>query len=133
MKIDKLAMHGHTAPMLRATQKFIAVLMLLVITATVLSPDFAWEATTPDMQRDAETSVLVAFDVHDIQSDHSISEHHDDPHCGCHMFSHLPIQASNIRSPFFPKFPDAFALLAKHIHSSRAPDSLDRPPKSSFA
>lgn len=117
----------------RITRKFIAILMLLIISGTVLSPDFAWEATTPDMHHETETSTLVAFDLHDIKGDLPIFEHHDNHTCSCHMFSHLPIQASDYRSPFFPKLPDAFAFLVKSIHSSQDPDSLDRPPKSSLA
>jgi hypothetical protein len=119
--------------MFRLTRKFVAVLLLLIISVTVLSPDFAWKATSSDLHGDAETSVLVAFDAHDINGSQLVVEQHDDHPCGCHMFSHLPIQASDSRSPFFPKLPDAFAFLVKSIHSSQDPDSLDRPPKSSLA
>ena len=131
--IDKRQTHGHTAPMSSLTRKFIAVLMLLIISGTVLSPDFAWEATTPDTDRETETSTLVAFSAHDNKDSLPILEHHDNHTCSCHMFSHLPIQASDYRLPFFPKLPDAFAFLVKSIHSSQDPDLLERPPKSSLA
>lgn len=120
--------------MSRLKQKFVAVLMLLIISVTVLSPDFAWEATSSDLHRDAETSALIAIDAHDNNGSQLVVEQHDDYHpCGCHMFSHLPIQASDSRSPAFSKLPDAFASLVKSIHSSQDPDSLDRPPKPSLA
>lgn len=119
--------------MFRLTRKYVAVLLLLIISVTVLSPDFAWKATSSDLHRNAETSALVALDAHDINGSQLVVEQHDDHPCGCHMFSHLPIQASDSRSPFFPKLPDAFAFLVKSIHSSQDPDSLDRPPKSSLA
>ena len=131
--IDKHNWLGQTPSMNRAFRKFIAVLMLLIISGTVLSPDFAWEATTPDTDREAETSTLVAFDAHDIKDSLPIFEHHDNHTCSCHMFSHLPIQASDYVSSFFPKLPDVFAFLVKSIHSSQDPDSLERPPKSGLA
>jgi hypothetical protein len=113
-------------------RKIVALMMLLVISLTVLSPDFAWEATTSDVHRDAEINAQVV-DAHDVESGSTFFEQHDDHPCGCHMFSHLPIQVSDTRPLFFPKHSNEFSFLVNATYSSQDSASIDRPPKSSLA
>jgi hypothetical protein len=115
----------------RISKKFIAILTMFVIALTVMAPDFAWEAMASDKYAVSEASVPCLTDPHDT---HQLgTDRHDNHPCGCHMFSHLPIQASASSTPLFPVLPQAFGFQVKSIHSSHAPDSIDHPPKSSLA
>jgi hypothetical protein len=115
----------------RVSRKFVAILTIFVITLTVMAPDFIWEAKASDEHSVSVANTLSHADAHDVQS--AATDHHDNHPCGCHMFSHLPIQASASGTPLFPKLPETFGFQVKSIHSSPVPDSIDQPPKSSLA
>lgn len=117
--------------MSRIARKFIAILTMSVIALTVMAPDFIWEANASDEYSVSDASMLFLADAHDAQQ--AAAGHHDNHPCGCHMFSHLPIQASATSTPRFPKLPEIFGFQVKSIHSSPAPDSIDQPPESSLA
>ena len=112
----------------RIARKFIAILTMSAIALTVMSPDFVWEAKASDEYAVSEASAPCLTDAHQLGTDQ-----HDHHPCGCHMFSHLPIQASASNTPRFPKLPEVFGFMVKSIHSSPPPDSIDQPPKSSLA
>lgn len=115
----------------RITRKFIAILTMSVIALTVMAPDFVWEAQASDEYAVSEASAPCLTNTHDA---HQLgTDRHDNNPCGCHMFSHLPIQASASNTPRFPKLPETFGFQVKSIHASPAPDSIDQPPKSSLA
>jgi hypothetical protein len=115
----------------RVSRKFIAILTMSVIALTVMAPDFVWEAKASDEYAVSEASAPCLTDTHDAHQ--SGTDRHDNHPCGCHMFSHLPIQASASSTPLFAKLPETFWFQVKTIHSSPAPDSIDQPPKSSLA
>ncbi len=116
----------------RIARKFVAILTLSIVTLTVLAPDFIWEAQASDEYSIQNANTLALSDISDFQYQTG-NAHHDDHPCGCHMFSHLPIQASDSSTPLFPKLPETFGFQVKTIHSSPAPDLIDQPPKSSLA
>lgn len=115
----------------RISKKFIAILTMSVIALTVMVPEFVWEAKASDEYAVSEMNVPCPTDAHDAHQPGA--DHHDNHPCGCHMFSHLPIQASASNTPRFPKLPEAFGFQIESIHSSPAPDSIDQPPKPSLA
>ncbi|TAJ78117.1 MAG: hypothetical protein EPO42_08535 [Gallionellaceae bacterium] len=129
--IDKSYLLSQTLSMNRLARKFIAILIVSVIALTVMAPDFIWEANASHEYSVSDASTLSLADAHDGQQ--SATDHHDDHPCGCHMFGHLPIQASASSTPLFPKWPETFGFHVKTIHSSPAPDLIDQPPKSSLA
>lgn len=129
--IDKTYWLGQTLHMNRISKKFIAILTMSIIALTVMAPDFVWEATASDEYAVSEAGSPCLTDSHDGHQPGA--DHHDNHPCGCHMFSHLPIQASASNTPRFPKLPEVFGFIVKSIHSSPTPDSIDQPPKSSLA
>lgn len=102
-----------------------------VIALTVMAPDFVWEAKASDQYTMSEASAPCLMDTHDAHEPGT--DRHDNHPCGCHMFSHLPIQVSASSTPRFPKLPETFGFQVDTIHSSPAPDSIYQPPKSSLA
>lgn len=113
----------------RIARKFVAILTMSVIALTVVAPDFIWKAQASDEYSIQNADTLA---LSDSQYQTGGAQHDDHP-CGCHMFSHLPIQASASSTPFFPKLPEAFGFHVNSIHSTPTPDSIDHPPKSSLA
>lgn len=104
----------------------IAALLLAVLLATVLSPSYAWEASSTQASDGIDLS---AFADQDGQEDPLVPEdsHH---HHGCagHMLGHLQAQLTGdftfvaFESPA-GKFPEAVAHFLSHF-----PDTIDRPP-----
>ncbi len=122
------------APMFSLSRKFVAALLLVTITLTVMSPHFAWEASAADTHHDAETGALALYGAGEAPACCNVDiDHHDDHACSGHMFSHLPVQASDTRIPPFIATADTFDSLAESGYLSRTPDSLDRPPKHRLA
>lgn len=115
----------------RIARKFIAILTMSVIALTVMAPDFIWEAKASDEYAVSAAGALSIADTHETHQPGT--EHHDNHPCGCHMFSHLPIQASASSTPRFHDLSETFGFQVNSIHSSHIPDSIDQPPKSSLA
>jgi len=113
-------------------RKLVAFVTLSVITLTVLSPDFTWESLAFDEYDIQNINASALLNISDLQ-DRAGNTHQDDHTCGCHMFSHLPIQASASSTPSFHKLPETFGFQIDSIYFSPAPDSIDYPPKSSLA
>lgn len=112
-----------------SSSRLISRVLLLIVTLTIMSPHFAWEAMAPDAHHDAETSNLVLIDAHDHEASHPSFDHHDEHACSGHMFSHLPAQISGALAPFAVVAADVFTHLDETPVSSRVPDLLERPPR----
>lgn len=114
-------------------QCHIARLLLLIVTLTIASPHFAWEALASDAHHEHGKGGLVLLDAHDHETGFPGLDHHDDHTCSGHMFGHTPAQISSSCSSITPEARDFFACINETTYSSRNPDSFERPPRSRHA
>ncbi len=113
--------------------RHISRVLLLIVTLTIMSPHFAWEAMAPDAHHDAGNGNLVLVDAQDHEGDHPSFDHHDEHACSGHMFSHLPAQVSGALAPLAIAAAGTFAHFDETPVPSRVPALLERPPRSRFA
>lgn len=114
-------------------QSHIARLLLLVVTLTIASPHFAWEAVASDAHHEHGKDGLVLFDAHDHETGFPGSDHHDDHTCTGHMFGHTPAQVSSPCASFTAGTRELFDRMSGTTYSSRDPDTFERPPRSRHA
>ena len=107
--------------------------LLLIVTLTIMSPHFAWEAMAPDAHHDAGNSSLVLLDAQDHEAGHPSFDHHDEHACSGHMFSHLPAQISSALPPSVVAAAGTFTRFDAIPVPSRVPALLERPPRFSLA
>lgn len=111
------------------SQNHIARLLLLIVTLTMASPHFAWEAVAQDAHHEIGGSSLVVLDAHDHEACVPGLDHHDDHTCSGHMFGHTPAQASSFYLSFAAGTKDSFVHVSESRKPSRNPDSPERPPR----
>lgn len=114
-------------------QSHIARLLLLIVTLTIASPHFAWEALASDAHHEHGQDTLVLLDVYDHETGFPGLDHHDDHTCSGHMFGHTPAQVSSSCSYITAETRDLFGRMNEASYSSRAPDAFERPPRSRHA
>ncbi|MBI1886983.1 MAG: hypothetical protein HYS19_01205 [Nitrosomonadales bacterium] len=110
-------------------RNYTARLLLLIVTLTMASPHFAWEAVAQDAHHEIGAGSLVVLDAHDHETCVPGLDHHDDHTCSGHMFGHTPAQVSSSYSPFTAEARDIFVSVSETSKPSHNPDSPERPPR----
>jgi len=111
-------------------RNYIARLLLLIVTLTMASPHFAWEAVAQDAHHEIGAGGLAVLDA-DYETCAPCLDHHDDHTCSCsgHMFGHTPAQVSGSYSLFTAEARDIFVSASETSKPSHNPDSPERPPR----
>jgi hypothetical protein len=118
---------------MRRALRSIALLLVAILLATVLSPSFAWEATAGQSAHGHDIATLGGSDDGRHNNSHAGSHHDDEDshhHHGCagHLLGDLPVHLGEAFAFAMPKLDrDRFSESAAGFPFP-FPDRLDRPP-----
>ncbi len=111
------------------TVRLVSRWLLLIVSLTILSPQFAWGVMASEDHHMPVLDMLTVHDVLDHDVDHSGTEHADHHAWDGYIFTHLPAQISASPLQFPAANDDGFEPVTTLAHTSHDPDRLERPPR----
>ena len=115
---------------MRSTARKVALALIAVLLATVLTPSFGWEASAgrdaPDQSIAAPGDPSGTHDRHDDEPCNTANLHHHG--CAAHMFGHLPAYFADVATFSPPDLESGFLLEPDARVVSVFLERLDRPP-----
>jgi len=105
--------------------------LLLIVSLTILSPQFAQGIMASEDHHNSVPVMLAAHELldHDHDADRSGAGHADHHAGDGYLFTHLPAQVSASPQIFAAVTQDDFVAAVAPASASRAPDRLERPPR----